>query len=178
MVFGAFVRKAVVPDVKITDDELRAYHSEHIAEYTTPEMMRIDGLAFGKRADAESAIEKLRKGTEFQWLSANAEGQADKNSKGLLRFEGKLLTTKDLPEGVQKAVSGGRSGDARLYADPKGYFYVLLLRDVLPAKPKPFEEARPEVTQKVFDQKLKKAMDDWTNKLRAASDIKIYLKES
>jgi parvulin-like peptidyl-prolyl isomerase len=177
VIFGAFVQKAVVPDVKLNDTELRTYYEEHIAEYTLPEMMRIEGLAFGKRADAEGAIEKLRKGTDFQWLSANAEGQADKNNKEILRFEGKLLTTKDLPEGVQKTVSGARSGDLRLYAGQEGYFYVLSMREVISSKPKPFEEARPDVAQKVFNEKLRKAMDEWTGKLRAASDIKIYLKQ-
>jgi len=176
VIFGAFVQKAVVPDVKVNDEELRAYYEEHIKEYTLPEMMRIDGLAFDKRADAEGAIEKLRKGADFQWLSANAEGQADKNSKGLLRFEGKLLTTKDLPEGVQKAVSGAKSGDSRIYAAPEGYFYALSMREVIPSSPKPFEEVRSVIAQKVFDAKVRKAMNEWTAKLRAASDVKIYLK--
>jgi parvulin-like peptidyl-prolyl isomerase len=178
VIFGAFIQKAVVPDVKVSDEEMRTYYQEHIGEYTLPELMRVDGLAFDKRADAESAIEKLRKGADFSWLSANAEGQADKSSKGLLRFEGKLLTTKDLPEGVQKAVSGARSGDSRLYAASEGYFYVLFMREVIPSSPKPFEEARQEIGQKVFDEKVRKAMNDWTAKLRAASDIKIYLKDS
>lgn len=178
VIFGVFIQKAVVPDVKVSDEELRTYYQEHIGEYTLPEMMRIDGLAFNKRADAESAIEKLRKGADFQWLSSNAEGQADKNSEGLLRFEGKLLTTKDLPEGIQKAVSGAKSGDSRLYAAPEGYFYVLSMREVIPSSPKPFEEARQEIGQKVFDEKIRKAMNEWTTKLRAASDIKMYLKNS
>ena len=161
----------------MNDEEIRTYYQEHIGEYTLPEMMRIDSLAFEKRADAEGAIEKLRKGTDFQWLSANAEGQADKNSKGLLRFEGKLLTTKDLPEGVQKAVAGARSGDLRLFAGQEGSFYVLSMREVVPSVPKPYEEVRQEIAQKVFDEKVRKEMDEWTAKLRAASDIKIYLKD-
>ncbi len=38
-----------------------------------------------------------------------------KNTKGVLNFDGNLLTTKDLPEDVRKAVSGAKSGDFRLY---------------------------------------------------------------
>jgi len=177
VIFGTFVQKAVVPDVKVSDEELKTYYQEHIGEYTFPEMMRIDSLAFEKRADAEGAIERLKKGTDFQWLSANAEGQADKDNKGLLRFEGKLLTTKDLPEGVQKAVAGARSGDLRLFAGQEGSFYVLSMREVVPSVPKPYEEVRQEIAQKVFDEKVRKEMDEWTAKLRAASDIKIYLKD-
>ena len=122
VLFGAFINKAVVPDVKLKEEEVKAYYNEHIGEYTYPEMMRINSLVFGKRNDAEDTIEKLRKGTDFKWLSDNAEGQVDKNAKGVLIFEGNLLTTKDLPEGVQKAIHGARAGDFRLYESPEGLF--------------------------------------------------------
>ena len=134
-------------------------------------------LAFAKRGDAETAIEKLRKGTEFQWLSANAEGQVDSNSKGLLTFDGKLLTTNDLPEGVQKAIHGARAGDFRLYESSHGYFYVLAILDVIPSRPQPYEEAKEMVAKKVFDEKVKKAVEDYADKLKAVSNVKVYLKD-
>ena len=47
---------------------MKAYYHEHIKEYTMPEMMKIKSLVFAKREDGEDNIEKLRKGTEFQWI--------------------------------------------------------------------------------------------------------------
>jgi parvulin-like peptidyl-prolyl isomerase len=178
VVFGAFVNKVIVPDIKLKEEETKAYYSKHIKEYTMPEMMKINGLVFTKRKDGESAVEKLRKGTEFQWLAANAEGQVDKNTKRLLTFDGKLVTTKDLPEGVQKAIHGARTGDFRLYESPDGYFYVLAIQDVVPSKPQPYEEARGAVAKRLFDEKVKKALEDYANKLKAVSEVKIYLKEN
>lgn len=177
VIFGAFVQKAIVPDVKIKEEELKAYHNEHIKDYTYPEMMRIDSLVFAKRNDAESAIEKLRKGTEFQWLASNAEGQVDKNTAGLLTFDGKLLAIKTLPEGVRKVLSGANAGDFKFYASPEGYFYVLSIQGVVPPRPQPYEEARGEIAGKMFNEKLMKLVEDWATKLRAVSDVKIYLKE-
>ncbi|HXX33483.1 MAG TPA: peptidyl-prolyl cis-trans isomerase [Thermodesulfobacteriota bacterium] len=178
VLFGAFVNKVIVPDIKLKEEEMKAYYSEHIKEYTMPEMMKINGLVFAKREDGEAAVEKLRKGTEFQWLAENAEGQVDKDTKGLLTFDGKLVTTKDLPEGVQKAIHGARAGDFRLYESPDGYFYALAIQDVIPSKPQPFEEAREEVAKRLFDEKVKKAVEDYADKLRAVSEMKIYLKDS
>ena len=175
VLFGAFVNKVIVPDIKLKEEEIKDYYNKHIKEYTLPEMMKIYGLAFAKREDAEGAIERLRKGTELQWLAANAEGQVDKNTKGLLNFEGKLITTKDLPEGVQKAIHGAKAGDFRLYESPQGFFYVFAIQDVIPSKPQPYEEAREMVAKKVFDDKVKKAVEDYADKLRAVSDVKIYL---
>ena len=179
VIFGAFVQKAVAPDVKTDEEELKAYYRDHIGEYTYPEMIKINSLAFLKRGDAEDNIEKVRKGTDLQWLMANAEGQVDKgNNKDILNFEGRFLTTKDLPEGVRKSVSGAKPGDFRLYESPEGYFYVLAIQDVIPAKPQPFEEARKKIAKIVFDDKLKKAVEEWAEKLRAVSDVKVYLKEN
>ncbi len=177
LIFGTLVEKAVAPDVKLNEDDLKTYYAEHIQEYTYPEMMKIQGLVFSKREDAEKAVMKLKQGTDFQWLQANEEGQVDKDTKGVLEFDGKLLlTTKDLPEEFQKAVSGARSGDVRLYASSRGYFCALLLQEVVPSKPQPYDEARADIAKKVYNEKLKKAVEDYADKLRAVSEVKIYLK--
>ena len=178
VLFGAFVNKVIVPDIKLKEEETKSYYNKHIKEYTMPEMMKIKSLAFAKREDGESAIEKLRKGTEFQWLAANAEGRVDQSTKGLLAFDDKPIITKDLPEGVQKAIHGARAGDFRLYESPQGYFYVFAIQDVVPSKPQPYEEAREMIAKKVFDDKVKKAVEDYADKLRAVSDVKIYLKDN
>jgi hypothetical protein len=178
MLFGAFVNKVIVPDIRLKEEEIKSYYNNHIKEYTIAEMMKINTLVFAKRENGESAIEKLRKGTEFQWLAANAEGRVDENTKGLLTFGEKPIITKDLPEGVQKAVRGARAGDFRLYESPQGYFYVLAIQDVIPSKPQPYEEAKGMVAKKVFDDKAKKAVEDYADKLRAVSDVKVYLKDN
>jgi len=178
VIFGAFVQKAIVPDVKIMEDELKAYYNDHLKEYTFPEMMKIDSLAFAKRSDAEEAIEKLKKGTGFQWLAANAEGQVDKDTKGSLIFDGKSFTTKDLPEGMGKVISGANPGDIKLYASPDGHFYVLFIQGVIPSVPQPYGEVRKDIGNKVFNEKLKKMLEEFADKLRAVSEVKIYLKES
>ena len=178
VIFGVFVQKAVVPEVKVTEEEIRAYYNKHIEEYTLSEMVKIRSLAFAKRNDAEGAVEKLRNGTELQWLMENGEGQVDKNARNLLTFEGKLLTTRDLPEGVRKVISGAKPGDFRLYASPEGYFYVVSIQDVVPARPQPFEEANETIANKIFSEKLNKAVEDWADKLGVASDVKVYLKDN
>jgi len=179
VIFGAFIQKVVVPDIELKEEELKTYYNDHIKDYTFPEMMKINSLVFAKREFAETALEKLRKGTDFQWLAENAEGQVDKsNSKDVWTFEGKFLTIRDLPEGIRKSVSGAKPGDFRLYESPEGYFYVLAIQDVVPAKPQPFEEAKKKIAKIVFDDKLKKAVEEWAEKLKAVSDVKVYLKDN
>ncbi len=177
LVFGAFIQKAVVPDVKLKEEELKAHYDQHIKDYTYPEMMRMSTLVFERREDAEKTILTLRKGTEFQWVKANAEGQLDRTTRGILDLDGKLLTTRDLPEELKKAISGAKAGDFRLYQSSENHFYVLSIQQVAPSRPQPYEEAREKVAQKVYDDKLKRAVEDYADKLRALSDVKVYLKD-
>jgi parvulin-like peptidyl-prolyl isomerase len=176
VLFGAFIQKVIQPDIKLTEAEVKAYYDAHAKEYAAPEMMRIRSLVFTKRGDAENVIEKLKEGAEFQWLAAHAEGQADRNAKGVWSFDGKPIMTHDLPEGMQKVIAGARAGDIRLYASGDGYFYALAIQDVIPSKPQPYEEARQTLAQRVVSDKVKKAVEDYAGKLRSASDVKVYLK--
>jgi len=177
LIFGAFVQKAVAPDVKLKEEELKANYDKHIKEYTYPEMMKMVSLVFGKRENAERAMVNLKKGANFQWIKENAEGQVDQNTKGILVFDGKLLTTKDLPEGLNKAVTGAKTGDFRLYESPENYYYVFYIQEVIPSKPQPFPQAREKIAKKIYTEKLTKAVEEYAEKLRAVSDVKIYLKD-
>ena len=177
LVFGAFIQKAVVPDVKLKEEELKAYYGQHIKDYTYPEMMKMSNLVFEKRESAEKAILALKKGTDFQWVKANAEGQLDRNTKGILDLDGRLLITRDLPEELRKVIPGAKAGDFRLYQSAENYFYVVSIQEVVPSRPQPYEEVREKVAQKVYDEKLKRAVEDYADQLRAASDVKVYLQD-
>lgn len=177
LVFGAFIQKAVVPDVKLKEEELKAYYGQHIKDYTYPEMMKMSNLVFEKRESAEKTILALKKGTDFQWVKANAEGQLDRNTKGILDLDGRLLITRDLPEELRKVISGAKAGDFRLYQNPENYFYVVYIQEVILSRPQPYEEAREKVAKKVYDDKLKRAVEDYADQLRAVSDVKVYLQD-
>ena len=175
VLFGAFVQKVIAPDVKVGEEELKEFYQAHIGEYTFPEMVRVDGLLFSDKGTAEEAIEKLRKGADFQWLRANAEGQVDPAKGGnLLDFNAQLLDATTLPEGVRKAISGAAPGEYRLYADPGNAYYVLDLLERFPSKPMPLETVKGELEKKVFAETLQRVLRDWEEKLRKASDVKIY----
>ncbi len=175
VLFGAFVQKVIVPDVKVSDAELKSYYQAHIGDYTFPEMVRIDSMVFSDRENAEDAIGKARAGADFQWLRANADGQVDPaKGENLLEFGGLLLEATTLPEEVRTAISGAAAGDYRLYADPGNAYYVLVLRDRIPSRPMPLESVKGEIGKKVFSEKLERVLRDWEEKLRKASDVKIY----
>lgn len=175
LLFGAFVAKAIDPDIKVEESEVKGYQETHIKEYTAPETMRYQGLAFEKQDDAVDAVVKLRKGAEFQWVRQNAPGQIDpEKAGGSLDLEGTIVLSVDAAEGVQKAVAGANPGDYRLYASPEGPVYVLAIKEVTPSRPLPYESVKEGIGRKLFDEKRQKSLDAYVESLRAASDIRMY----
>jgi parvulin-like peptidyl-prolyl isomerase len=175
VLFGIFVQKIIVPTVLPKDEELQAYYDQHLGEYQLPPVVTLDSLAFSRKSDAEDALDKARKGTELRWLKANLPGQVSGSDPDALRFEGTGVSMDNLPAEVKAALADARSGDVRLAAGTPKYFYVLFVRDVMPSRAMPFEQAKDSLARKVFEEKLRKALDEWSDKLKAASDVKIYL---
>jgi len=176
VLFGVFIQKVIRPGIRLEEGDLKAYYDKHIAEFSSPEMMRINSLIFSKKELAEEAIRKLRGGTDFSWLGANAEGLVADKAEELLKFEGNLLAVDALPADLQKVIPGAKPGDFRLYESPEGYFYVLSLREVFPPKPQSYETVREEIAGKVVGEKTKREVEEYAAKLRKSYPVKIILK--
>ncbi|RII25761.1 MAG: hypothetical protein CXR31_12155 [Geobacter sp.] len=179
VVFGEFIKKVVAPDVKVTNDDVAEYYKQHINEYTIPAMMKVQGLVFQKKNAAEDNMAKLKKGIDFDWVKNNAEGQVDKEKSGeLLEFSDKLLSVKSLPDGLREAVQGAKEEETRLYTSPEGYFYLLQVKKVVPATNSPLEKEQKKIFNELFVTRLNNTVDGWSDKLRKAYPVKIYLTNS
>jgi hypothetical protein len=175
LLFDVFVKKAIAPDVKISEEEAREYFEAHIEEYSTPTMFRLNAIAFNELPDAESALAKLEKRADFKWVSANSPGRVDEvNQKGF-DFDGALLSVTALPEDLHERIENAQYGDALIYSDDKGYHHVLVISKVFPSQPKPYESVRSAIAKVIFDQKLKLLIDDWTEKLKEAYETRIFV---
>ncbi len=177
MLWGTFIQKVVARDVKLRDEDLRAYYHDHAGDYQSAKMVKIRSLAFGKEADAIAALEKLRKGADFNWIKANVEGRLDTSTEDedLMISEDQLVPINTINPGVQKALSGVNAEDFRLHESPQGHFYVLYITEIVPPMQQPFEQVEQGVRNKVFFIKLNEALNEWIRKLKESADIKIYL---
>jgi hypothetical protein len=175
VLFGTFVEKVIKPDIKMSDEELNAYYEGHKGEYTFPAMIKLDGLGFTSQAAAQAGIDKLRQGMDFKWFKDNAEGRVDKNTAGQLLFSQGPVLTSSLDEDMGKSLAGVKPDEYRLYAAPAGIYYVLRALDVIPSRAQPYSEVEATVLKGVFFEKLNKALGEWGGKLRAASDVKVYV---
>ncbi|HET6923592.1 MAG TPA: peptidyl-prolyl cis-trans isomerase [Anaeromyxobacteraceae bacterium] len=173
LLVGAAVQRAVVPGIQVTEADERAYHQAHLSEYTTPRMLRLEGLVFGGEREAQAALKKLRAGTDFKFMAQNAEGRLDPEA-AKLKFDGQVLGSAALPASVQKSLAGARTGEYRLH-DEGAEHHVIHVIEEFPPSPQPFEEARGDIGKKVASEKLAQAVKDWIARLRQAYPVEVYL---
>lgn len=177
LLFGVFMEKAVLPDIKVMESEVKAYYESHRSDYTSPETMKLDSVVFKNRSDAEEAMRKLRAGDQLSWIKENAEGQVDKDAEDLLNLRGSVQATAELGEGLKAALSGAGAGDSRLYESPEGYFYVISVVSVSPPKIEDYLSVREPISKQLYGEHVQAGLADWVQRLRSIATVKVYLKD-
>ncbi|MDH4231988.1 MAG: peptidyl-prolyl cis-trans isomerase, partial [Nitrospirota bacterium] len=175
LVFGAFLKKVVVPEIKLSKEDVLSYYESHADEFTYPEMVKLDAIVFKDMKGAEATLEKLQRGDDLKWIKENAEGQVGKDEKGLMHFGGENLIVTEMPDDLQQTLSGVRAGDYRMYASPEKHYYILAVLDKTPPVKRPFEEVEQDIAKAVFGIKVNEAVEDWARRLRESSDVKVFM---
>jgi len=173
LLFSGFIDKVIIPELKISDEDLRAAYEARKKEFTFPAFYKLEGLVFAEATKAQAAAKGLQAGTDLKWLKQNADGQVAP-AKGAPVLEGATVSATQMPEELRKAVSGAKAGDVRLAA-LDGQQYVVLVKAVTPERTRTFEEAVDEVRPQVLNKVLQQKLDEWVAKLRPAHGVKVWL---
>ncbi len=90
---------------------------------------------------------------------------------------GDVVSVSELPEGASEVVKGSKPGDVKLYKNPDGYFYVILVQEVFPSQTAPFETVKQEIAKVVFFRKLNSQFQQYVEKLWGAYHVQVYGEE-
>lgn len=173
ILFNALVEEAVLPSIKVGDDEIRAHYEAHQGDYATPGMVRLDGLGFADAKDAQAALSRLKAGTDMKWLKANADGVLPAEAQSL-RFDGTPVMLSSLPPELGKALRGARNGDFRLY-DGEGQAYVVQVVQEFPPGHQPLEVVQKAISDRLFGEKVQKAIEGLADKIRPHHQVEIFV---
>lgn len=175
LAFNTFLERVILPGVKVVESEAQARYEQRKAEFTTPQMWRLDGLGFSDARSADAALEKLRGGTDPEWLRANADGRLEQG-KQQLSLGGGLVSASALPASLAKALTGARAGEYRRYASDDGaQHYVLRVVDQVPPGVRPYAEAREQVARELQGEKVAQAVREYAAKLRQVRQVEVLV---
>jgi len=171
-------------DTKVTADsigdaEMKKYYDGNLAEYVKPEEVRVSAIILKNKAQADR-------------VALEARGEAGKTNKGfrdlVLKYsqdeETKLrggdlryfdAQTKDIPANVVKASFALiNTGDVSTVVDAaNGTWYVLKQTGRRKSVTRSFEDAKPQIRNKLFREKRLQAQKDFVDGLRAKAKIEV-----
>jgi parvulin-like peptidyl-prolyl isomerase len=173
VLFSRFLEKAILPRLDLGEAKIKKYYDDHRKEFMYPTFYKVESLAFPSMKEAEEAVKKLRAGTDFKWLNANAENQV-KPAARKLAIEGTLAATA-LPQEIAAVLANAKKGDYRLHAGPESQYYAIHVADVIGATEQPFEEVRETIAQRLQNEEMTAAIKRWADTLRNARPVKVFI---
>lgn len=171
-------------DAKVTADtvadaEMKAYYDANVAEYVKPEEVRVSAIIVKNKAQADRvALEargdagKTNKGFRDLVMKYSADEDTKLRGGDLRYFD---TTTKEVPANVVKgAFQLFNTGDVSTAIDAgNGTYYVLKQTGRRKSVTKGFEDAKPQIRNKLFREKRLQAQKDFVDGLRAKTKIEI-----
>ncbi len=182
MLYSNVQQVEVFSRVAVTDDEAHRYYEAHMAEFTTPASVMLreilvavpadpraikDARDEGAKAKAEQIRARIAAGEPFEKVAAEVSDAASKANGGLL---GPLNTT-DLSGDFQKLIEGLKPGQMTQVVRTQRGYQILTLESATPAQTLPFEQAREQISEKVFTDKRRNEFQKYIQKLRAQAII-------
>lgn len=163
----------------ISDADMKTYYDANLADYVKPEEVRVSAIILKNKAQADRVL-------------LEAKGDAGKTNKGFRDLvtkystdeETKLRggdlryvdeTNKELPAPVVKAAfTLINTGDVSGVVDAgNGQFYILKQTGRRKAMTKTFDDAKPQIRNKLFREKRLQAQKDFIDNLKNQAKIEI-----
>jgi peptidyl-prolyl cis-trans isomerase SurA len=173
----------VLGKIGVTDDEARKYYESHLNEFTTPPTVTLreilvavssDGKGLNVAADeaASARAEEIRQrvmagGESFEKLAAEVSESPSKANAGLIG----PLSVNDISPELRKLIESLKPGQVgELVRTPRGY-QILKLETMTPTETLPLDQAREQISERVFTDKRKAEFQKYLQKLRAQAII-------
>jgi peptidyl-prolyl cis-trans isomerase SurA len=182
MIVQRVQQNEVMGKIGVTEEEARRYYDAHINEFTTPPTVTLrevvvslptDDKGINVAADeaAKARIDALRaratSGEDFQKLVAEGSDAPSKANGGLIG----PISVNDIAPDLRKKIESMKVGDITDVIRSQRGYQVLKLETMTPVQTMPFEQAREQISERVFTDKRKIEFDKYLDKLRAQAII-------
>ena len=183
MIQQRVMQNEVMGKIGVSEDEARRYYDSHLNEFTTPQSITLreillavpsDGKALNVGLDeaaktkAEGIRERLTKGAEpFEKLAGEVSDAPSKANAGLIG----PISLNDLAADLRKMVDAMKPGEISPVTRMARGYQIYKLEALTTAQTMPFEQAREQISERVFTDKRKAEWQKYLEKLRAQAII-------
>ena len=183
MIVQRVQQNEVMAKIGVTDDEARAYYEAHMNEFTTAPTVTLREILVATPTDPkginvgadEAALEKaqgIRRrvtagGENFEKLASEISDSPSKANAGLIG----PLSVNDISPDLRKMIEKMKPGDISEPVRTTRGYQVLKLETMTATQVMPLEQAREQISERVFTDKRKAEFVKYMQKLRAQAII-------
>jgi peptidyl-prolyl cis-trans isomerase C len=184
LIITNYVEKAIVPTVKVSEEEARKFYDQNPDKFTRPEAVKASHILLGvdqkasadeKKAAREKA-EKLRKelagGADFAALAKGNSTCPSSQQGGDLGFFGKG----QMVPAFEKAAFALKPGEISDVVETQFGYHIIKLTEKKAAEKVDFKEVRPRIEDYLKNQKVGSAVNDYLAEARKTAKIEMLLK--
>ena len=183
MIYQRVQQNEVLAKIGVTDDEARKYYESHLKEFTTLPTVTLREILVAVAGDpkvlnvaadeaAQAKIQEIRKrvtdgGENFEKLAAEVSDSPSKANAGLIG----PLSVNDISPELRKLIEAMKSGDVSEPVRTARGYQLLKLESITPTQTMTLEQAREQISERVFTDKRKAEFQKYIQKLRAQAII-------
>ena len=183
MIFQRVQQNEVLAKIGVTDEEARKYYESHLKEFTTSPTVTLreilvavpgDPKVMNVAADeaAQAKVQQIRKrvttgGENFEKLASEISDSPSKANAGLIG----PLSINDLSPDLRKQIESMKAGDVSEPARTTRGYQILKLDAITATNTLPLDQAREQISERVFTDKRKAEFQKYLEKLRAQAII-------
>jgi peptidyl-prolyl cis-trans isomerase SurA len=172
------VNREVRSSVVLSEEEMRSYYQDHSDLFLTPLQYRLrqilisipePGLAQTAEQTARSVADQLKSGADFQALVKRYSSGPEVKNNGNL---GTVRADQMLPE-IRRAIEPLKAGEFSGPVKTTAGIHIFRLDEIQPPKPRPFEEVKTEIQERLFQERSAELYEKWLKDLRATAHVEI-----
>jgi len=182
MIVQRVQQNEVIGKIAVADEEARQYYDAHLSEFTKPQTITLreifvsvpsDGktVSVGVDEEVRAKVERIRErvlaGESFEKLAADLSDAPSHTNAGLIG----PLSISDLSPDVRELIAKMKTGDVTQVLRGNRGYQLLKVESISAAETKPFDEAREDISNRVFTDKRKQEFDKYLQRLRAEAII-------
>ncbi len=182
IIVQAMRQRAVRSDFVISPDKVEAFYRKNVAQYSTPEEIRLSMIVLRpgednsenpvetKRAMAREIRTKLADGADFPGM---AQMYSD-DSTGETGGDWGWIDRKTLNEQLNKIAFSLKPGELSDVIQIGDSFYIMRVEARKAATTRPLAELREEISKKLFEEERVRLQEQWLETLRKKAFVKIF----
>ncbi|HTN42413.1 MAG TPA: peptidyl-prolyl cis-trans isomerase [Nitrospiria bacterium] len=172
------VNREVKSGVLLSDQDIRAYYEEHPGLFRTPMEYHLHQIFIPvSKFDTSSTFDQtvrnvadqLKSGADFQALVQQYSEGPDRNANGDL---GNLKAEQMLPE-MRQAIEHLKPGEVSEPVKTATGAHIFRLDEIIPPQTRPIAEVKPEIQERLYQERSAELYEKWLNDLRASAQVEI-----